>query len=84
MICPLSLPPVLNAHYPSRPDTVSNAPLPLDLMEPESVPDDEAAVLSKPLVKRNATFTGDPPNSKRGCVSNAVDSTKAVFTLRRK
>ena len=33
MIRPPSLPPVTNGHYPSRPDTISNAPLPWELVE---------------------------------------------------
>ena len=40
VIRPANLPPVVNAAYPSRPDTVSNAPLPLDSVEQDVLSED--------------------------------------------
>ena len=78
VIRPSNLPIPADAAYPSRPDTVSNAPLPLDSMEQGTVPEDIAAAVSivQIVMKRNAYLASSSVNSKRSCVSNAMASTK--------
>ena len=63
--------------YPSRPDTVSNAPLPLDSVEQGTVLEDVAAAISNVqiVLKRNGYLASNSDNTKRSCVSNATAST---------
>ena len=79
-IRPPDLPPVADGQYPSRLDTVSNVPLPLDSMDQETVPKDDAAGVSRmPTVKkRNNTSSAEGSgSSKRSCMIKDAAATSA-------
>ena len=65
VIRPSNLPPVVNGAYPSRPDTVSNAPLPLDSVEQDALPEDTEGKNDKLHRKRSATTSHIASSSKR-------------------
>ena len=49
---PTCLPSIEDGQYPSRPDTISNAPLSLDSMEQDTVLQDAAAAVAKMQIVR--------------------------------
>ena len=62
---PSSLPPVVDGTYPSRPDTVSNAPLPLDSVEQDALPEDTESKNNRLYSKRSATTSHIASSSKK-------------------
>ena len=65
VIRPSSLPPVVDGTYPSRPDTVSNAPLPLDSVEQDALPEDTESKNNRLYRKRSATTSHIASSSKK-------------------
>ena len=65
VIRPPNLPPVVDAVYPSRPDTVSNAPLPLDSVEQDAVSEDTESKKDRLHRKRSATTSSMASSPKR-------------------
>ena len=64
MIRPSNLPPVVDAAYPSRPDTVSNAPLPLDSVEQDAVSEDTESTNDR-LHRKRSTATSSISSSPK-------------------
>ena len=65
VIRPPDLPPVVDAAYPSRPDTVSNAPLPLDSVEQDAVSEDTECTKGRLHRKRSATTSSMASSPKK-------------------
>ena len=65
MIRPPDLPPVVDAAYPSRPDTVSNAPLPLDSVEQDAVSEDTECTNARLHRKRSAATSSVASSPKK-------------------
>ena len=65
MIRPPDLPPVVDAAYPSRPDTVSNAPLPLDSVEQDAVSEDTECTNGRLHRKRSAATSSMASSPKK-------------------
>ena len=55
----------MDATYPSRPDTVSNAPLPLDSVEQDAVSEDTESKKDRLHRKRSATTSSTASSPKK-------------------
>lgn len=76
VIRPHSLPSIVDCAYPTRPDTISNAPLPLDAMDADTAPQNAPPKVT-PLQKRVKQRPSSPKgsaNSKRNCVRSTPSS----------
>ena len=80
VIRPASLPPIEDAEYPTRPDNISNAPLPLNGVNDGTIPE-HAPSKSIPLHrigKRSAPLPKHSCKTKRSCVGTVPAPTSPV------